>query len=200
MALWSKQVRADDQWVLSKPTSQDTDFGANPILADFGGKKLVAAGDKGAAFWALDRETGDILWSRPDLTSSHAPANGGMLNNGAFDGKRFYVISNSPADMTSTLYALNPADGSDIWKHDFDRITWGAPSVANGVLVVPVDTQLYVMDAATGEPITMFETGGSIAAGAAAIVDGKIIVQSGLQYPLSTPTNNNQVHCYALPQ
>jgi polyvinyl alcohol dehydrogenase (cytochrome) len=200
MRLWSTQVRAGDQWTLSKPTSLDTDFGANPILAEFGGKKLVAAGDKGAAFWAIDRESGVILWSREDLTASHSPANGGVLMNGAFDGKRFYVISNSPTEMTSTLFALNPEDGTDIWKHDFDRVTWGAPTVANGVLVVPVDTQLHVLDAATGDELTMFETGGSIAAGGAAIVDGKIIVQSGLQYPFSTPTPNNQVHCYALPQ
>jgi len=200
MRLWSTQVRVGDQWSVSKPTSQDTDFGANPILAELGGKKLVAAGDKGAAFWALDRESGEILWKREDLTPSHTPANGGVLMNGAFDGKRFYVVSNSPTDMTSTLFALNPEDGTDVWTHPFDKMTWGAPTVANGVLVVPVDAQLYVMNAATGDVITMFETGGSIAAGGAAIVDGKIIVQSGLQYPFGTPTNNNQVHCYALPQ
>ena len=48
----------------------DTDFGANPILAEVDGKKIVADGDKGAAFWAFDRETGQMLWSRTDLSTS----------------------------------------------------------------------------------------------------------------------------------
>jgi outer membrane protein assembly factor BamB len=196
--MWSKQVREGDVWVLSMPVSQDTDFGANPILADFGDLKLAAAGDKASAFWAIDRSSGDIVWSRPDLTPSHSPANGGVLNNGAFDGKAFYVMVNAPATMTSTLYALNPKDGSDLWKRDFDRMTWGTLTVANGVLVVPVDTQLHVVKAADGAPLAMFETGGSIAAGGAAIVDGQLIVQSGLSY-FGNPKLNNQVHCYAIP-
>jgi hypothetical protein len=46
----------------------------------------------------------------------------------------------------------------------------------------------------------MFNTGGTIAAGAAAIVDGRIIVKSGLSYSLDTTAkNNNLVICYGLP-
>ena len=109
---------------------------------------------------------------------------------------------NSPVNAvgppTSTLYALDPATGNDLWKRDFDRMTWGAPTVANGVLVVPIDTQLHVLNAADGASLAMFETGGSIAAGGAAIIDGQLIVQSGLTY-FGTPTLNNQVHCYAIP-
>jgi outer membrane protein assembly factor BamB len=198
VGMWAKQVREGDVWVLTKPLSQDTDFGANPILADVGDLKLVAAGDKASAFWAVDRASGEIVWSRPDLTASHSPAHGGVLNNGAFDGKAFYVMVNAPATASSTLYALNPKDGSDLWKRDFDRMTWGTLTVANGVLAVPVNTQLQVLNAADGATLQMFETGGSIAAGGAAIVDGHLIVQSGLTY-FGNPTPNNQVHCYALP-
>jgi len=196
--MWAKQVREGDVWTISVRVSLDTDFGANPILADVGDLKLVAAGDKASAFWAIDRESGEIVWSRPDLTPSHSPANGGVLNNGAFDGKAFYVMVNAPTTVSSTLYALNPEDGSDLWKRDFDRMTWGTLTVANGVLVVPADTQLHVLDASNGAGLAMFETGGSIAAGGAAIVDGQLIVQSGLSY-FGNPTMNNQVHCYAIP-
>jgi hypothetical protein len=65
-------------------------------------------------------------------------------------------------------------------------------------VVVPVDDELHVYSAASGSLLTMFSTGGSIAAGAAAIADGKIVVQSGRQYPLGSPSNNNQIHCYGL--
>src|SRR5262249_46038718 len=110
---WKNQVRSGDHWTLQTNAtgSLDTDFGANPILAVIDGKKVVADGDKASAFWVLDRETGDLLWHREDLSSSHTPANGGMLMNGAFDGKYFYVASNQPPGA-SVLHALDPSNAS----------------------------------------------------------------------------------------
>jgi len=75
------------------------------------------------------------------------------------------------------------------------------PTVANGVLVVPINQELHVLNAATGAELTMFDTGGSIAAGGAAIAQGKVVVGSGLQYLFggASAINNNQVLCYGLP-
>ncbi|MET0389302.1 MAG: PQQ-binding-like beta-propeller repeat protein [Polyangiales bacterium] len=200
MQLWVTQVRADDVWGLATGNVKDTDFGANPILADFDGKKLVAAGDKNADFWAMDRSTGQVVWSRERLTPSRSPATGGVLNNGAFDGKRFYIASNDAATSTSVLYALNPVDGTDVWKRDFPKLIWGSLSVANGVLVAPINDDLYVLNAETGAVLTMFNTGGTTAGGAAAIAQGKIVVKSGLSYALNTTVlNNNDIICYGLP-
>lgn len=198
---WVQQVRAGDVWVLGLAGgSQDTDFGANPILANIGDRKVVAAGDKGSAFWVLDRVTGEIIWNREDLSSSHTPANGGMLNNGAFDGDRFYVASNQPPGA-SVLHAMNAADGMDAWPaKTLNKIVWGTLTVANGVLTVPVGTELHLYNAATGDMLNMFETGGTIAAGGASIVDGMVIVKSGLSYPLdASALPNNQIHAYGLP-
>jgi outer membrane protein assembly factor BamB len=80
------------------------------------------------------------------------------------------------------------------------KYAWGAPSLANGVLVAPIDDLLYILDAATGAELNKFDTGGTIAGGAAAIVDGHVIVGSGLSYPFDPSTkDNNQVICYGLP-
>jgi outer membrane protein assembly factor BamB len=199
---FATQVRQGDQWVLRMAVSQDTDFGANPILADFGGRQMVAAGDKGAAFWALDRVTGDILWSRADLTTSHSPANGGVLNNGAFDGERFYVVSNQPMGFnggTSVLHALDPEGGASLWTVPYPKITWGMPTGANGVLYVPIDDELHVLNAETGAELTVFATGGTIAAGGASIAGGRVVVQSGLTYLLGRVTANDEIICYGLP-
>ena len=121
-----------------------------------------------------------------------------MLNNGAFDGKYFYVVSNEPPsrDDQHAARARSERRQGRLDAEDFDKITWGAPSLANGVLFVPIDTELYVFNAKTGDQLTMFETGGTIAAGAAAIADGNVVVGSGLQYPFGTVVNNNQIHCY----
>jgi outer membrane protein assembly factor BamB len=201
MRVWRKQVRTGDTWNLSGGGGLDTDFGANPILAEIGGMKVVADGDKGSAFWALDRATGNILWSRDDLSPSHNMQNGGVLMNGAWDGTYFYVVSNQPTEGGGLLHALDPAKmGADAWPPaKADVLTFGAPSVANGVLVAPMGTKLNIYNAHTGQMLNSFETGGTIAAGAAAIASGKIVVKSGLQYVLEpTAVNNNMVICYGL--
>jgi polyvinyl alcohol dehydrogenase (cytochrome) len=198
---WVHQVRSGDTWSYGSnamANGPDDDFGANPIVADVGGTKIVADGDKGAAFWALDREDGSLLWSRPDLTKSRTAANGGVLNNGGFDGKHFVFVSNEPPD-SALLYAVDPLTGEDAWPPQrIETVVWGAPSMANGLLVVPADTVLNIYAAESGELINTFETGGSIA-GAPAIADGKIVVKSGLQYIYASYAKvNNLVICYGL--
>ena len=199
---WKTQVHSDDIWSLYFARSgPDTDFGANPIIAEIGGKKVVADGDKGSNFYVFDRETGTILSKRELLSSSRNQANGGILMNGAFDGKYFYVVSNQPPNQ-AVLHALDPAQElADVWPAvTYMKTTWGAPAVANGVLVVPNDDDLYVLDAATGKQLLKFNTGGTIAAGSPAIVDGNIVVQSGMEYALDTTTkNNNLILCYGVP-
>jgi glucose dehydrogenase len=207
MYKWHEQVRQNDIWVLSSLNlgpNADTDFGANPIIAEIGGTPVVAAGDKGGEFWVLNRDTGAVLWSRENLTTSNSPAYGGVLNNGAFDGTRFYVISNDPTPNSAKLFALDPAqNGADAWPPiTVPQLAWGMPSVANGVLFAPMNEELLVVNAATGQELQRLNTGGSIAAGAAAIAQGKVVVKSGLQYPLDTAggvLNNNKVICYGLP-
>jgi outer membrane protein assembly factor BamB len=212
--LWRTQVREGDQWSVASSTSEDTDFGANPILAQIGDRKVVAAADKAAAFWVLDRVTGEIIWQKEDLTETHSPAFGGVLNNGAFDGTNFYLMSNAPIEDPNagplgpvtgsmTLHALGAEDGDAAWEPRVfaDRMTWGMASVANGVLAVPVNNELHILNAATGETLTMFDTGGSIAAGAPAIVDGMVIVKSGMQYFFGRDfaLRNEEVRAYGLP-
>lgn len=201
---WVKQVREGDLWSIMNRmpfgTGEDTDFGANPILAEVDGKTVVAAGDKGGAFWMLDRDSGEILWSRTDLSATHSASNGGVLMNGAFDGKYFYVVSNEPPDHAQ-LHVLDPKDGSDVrTPAPLDGIVWGAPSLANGLLFVPVNSVLHVYDAKSGDELINFETGGTIASGAAAIADGRVIVKSGLQYSFGGPSlkDNSEVVCYGL--
>jgi len=204
MLKWKKQVHNDDTWsLLLAPTGPDTDFGANPILAEVGGKKVIGNGDKGSFFHMFDRETGEVLWSRPGLSTSRNQANGGVLMNGAWDGKFFYAVSNQPnGPGKAILHAMDPTkQGADVWPaKQLSKLSWGAPSIANGVLVVPSDDDLLILNAATGDQLAMFNTGGTIAAGAAAIVDGNVVVQSGLEYQLDpTVKSNNLVICYGLP-
>jgi outer membrane protein assembly factor BamB len=199
---WKKQVHTDDRWsLLMFPGGPDSDFGANPVLFELNGRKVVANGDKGGSYHMFDRETGEIIWQRTKLSTSANQANGGVLMNGAYDGKYLYAVSNQPPNAAQ-LHAMDPDNmGMDVWPPKmFTATSWGAPSLANGVLVVPNDDKLYVYNAMTGEQLAMFMTGGTIAAGAASIADGNIIVQSGLEYILdSAAKSGKQVICYSVP-
>ncbi len=196
---WKTQVRTGDTWSIPVAIAgPDTDFGANPIVLD----GAVAAGDKGSAFWSLDKNSGSILWSREGLSAARDQAHGGILMNGAYDGTNFYAIVNDTSNRSAILYAMNGSSGADVFapKPYAGKFAWAAPSLANGVLVVPIDDDLHILDAATGSELNSFNTGGTIAAGSAAIVDGNVIVQSGLMYPLDATTKpNNQIICYGLP-
>jgi outer membrane protein assembly factor BamB len=202
MRQWKTQIRTTDTWSLRlAPSGPDYDFGANPILGKIGDKDIVADGDKGGVFHVFDRTTGQVVWEREKLSSSADATHGGMLMNGGYDGKYFYVVSNQPPGR-AVLHAMDPMKmGADAWPPMMlNKITWGAPAIANGVLAVPSDDDLLVLNAMTGEMLAMFNTGGTIGGGSPAIVDGHIVVASGLSYYLDTAAkNNNQVICYAVP-
>jgi len=201
MRKWKTQVRTGDVW--PGGAGEDTDFGANPIVAEFDGTKVVAAGDKGAAFWMLNRDTGVEMWHRDNLSPSHSAQNGGILMNGAFDGRYFYAASNDPTGRQVVLHKMDATmNGMSTKMRSFaGKVTWGAPSLANGVLYVPINDDLHVLNAETLDSLTMFATGGSIAAGAAAVAQGRVVVGSGLTYifGFGDAITNNQVICYGLP-
>jgi outer membrane protein assembly factor BamB len=204
---WVTQVREGDLWSIDSSrmvfgTGEDTDFGANPILAEVDGRAVVAAGDKAGAFWMLDRETGEIIWKHTELSASFRANTGGVLMNGAFDGRYFYVVSNEPANTPpdALLHVLDAVSGEDAREPKrLDGLVWGAPSLANGLLFVPVNSKVLVLDADTLEELSQFETGGTIAAGAPAVVDGRIVVKSGLQYGFGVELkDNNEVVCFGV--
>jgi outer membrane protein assembly factor BamB len=92
-------------------------------------------------------------------------------------------------------------NGNSVWMKTYPTMNWGAPSLANGVLYVPINHELYVLNAESGDELTKFNTGGTIAAGSAAIAQGRMVVKSGLSYALggAEVMNNNQIICYGLP-
>ena len=191
------QARANDIWSLLVNTSgPDGDLPVNPIVMD----DMVAAGDKVACFWAVDK-AGQKRWGREQLTPSRSVNYGGIINAGAFDGQRLYTISNDPNATTSILSAFDPAAGENAWEPKrYGKLVFGGVSAANGVLYAAIDDDLVVLDAATGEELKLFNTGGTIAGGAPAVAEGRVVVGSGLNYAFApTAKFNNQVIAYGLP-
>ncbi len=209
---WSRQLTEGDVFTILNPRSADTDFGTNPILftarIDGRERELVGAGQKSGVFWALDRHTGELVWSR--AVSPGSALAGGMLNNGAFDGRRILVAGNNGksdapggepstgafgAGTTSVLMALDPADGSTLWERQLGSFVWAPITVARDVGFVAVDQTLQAFDTATGEKLFAFETGGTIAA-APSVAGGRLLVGSGLAYFVGTP--NRKLYALSL--
>jgi polyvinyl alcohol dehydrogenase (cytochrome) len=216
--VWHRQLTQGDVFTIPNPRSPDSDFGTNPLLFDaqIDGqtRALVGAGQKSGMFYALDRETGDVVWSRK--VSGGSALIGGVFNNGAFDGERIIVAGNNGTSSgagsepsngasvplgganttTSVLMAMSPADGSVLWERQLPAWVWAPITIANGVGFVSADSDLQAFDIATGERITLIDTEGTIASGAA-IWDGSVYFGSGLSY--FGTTNGTKLYALKVP-
>ena len=195
------QLSEGDVFTILNPQSPDTDFGTNPVLIDtkVGGqdRKILVAAQKSGVVWGLDRTTGEVLWSH--AVSAGSALIGGMLNNGAYDGKHFIAAGTNCrnaagqlvsgicnlANTRATLVAMDPATGEYAWERELPSWVWAPITVANGVAFVGVDTTLRAFDTATGAELFAFPTKGTIAS-APVVAEGRVHFGAGLSYFVGT--------------
>jgi polyvinyl alcohol dehydrogenase (cytochrome) len=177
----------------------DYDFGAGPNLftttVEGHEQTLLGAGQKSGIYWALEPKTGKVVWHTQVGPGSLL---GGMMWGTAADGKRIYVsignlnhesiTVNSPKGQTTTTggiwAAVDAATGKVLWRtaDPQQMLVTVAMSEGNGVVyagsLAGSGTNMYALDAATGEIKWKFESGGAVVSGAA-IVDGTVYWGSG---------------------
>jgi polyvinyl alcohol dehydrogenase (cytochrome) len=150
-------------------TGPDADVGAGPNLFTVDDHDLVGAGDKAGRYKALDRDTGEEVWST-DLTTGGVL--GGVEATAAVADGTIFVGSNQADEAsgtptgTATLFALDAATGEVEWEHELEGSIFGSPTVANGV--VYQGTQLRTMhafDAESGDELWTFEPPGDVGGG-----------------------------------
>ncbi|MDB5262931.1 MAG: PQQ-binding-like beta-propeller repeat protein [Adhaeribacter sp.] len=179
-------------------------------------RDLLGAGQKSGIYWALNPDNGNEVWHTQVGPGGEL---GGLQWGSAVDGNRIYTaVSNSkfiPHLMTTGpgagntvkggfWAALNAATGARIWETAASNspatnpqtgtvaINTGMVTVANGVMFAgAMDAQgtMYAFNAATGEKLWSFESGGSVNSGAA-VVNGNVYWGSGYtNLGLGTPGN-----------
>lgn len=183
----------------------DSDFGANPVVFDYGGKKLVAAGQKSGDLFVWDRIAGGEPLKSVDLGEGTMYI-GGVLQGLAFDGKHLITVCNqttstagNPKDEpkngdstvdpgTAVLYALDPLTLDTVYARQLGAWVWSPITIANGVGFLGEETTLEAFDVDTGDPLFTFKTptNGTIASGIA-ISNGRIFFGSGLTYLFGQP-------------
>ncbi len=225
---WSNKLEGYDTWNLAcilgsaancpDPHGDDYDFGQAPMLFTVknAGKPrdLVGAGQKSGVFWALDPDTGKVVWSQ---IVGPGGVSGGMQWGSATDGQQIYVaISNfasqeynlQPSGETTkggSWSALSAATGKIIWQTaDPVGARDEAPmTVANGVVYAGSmasgqgANNMYALDAKTGKILWGFNSGGSVVAGAA-VVNGTVYWGSGYKHYEPDTSSNNKFYGFTI--
>ena len=174
--VWVHQFTAGDVWALADPDSGlDADVGAPPNLFPVGDTDAVGAGDKAGVYKALDRDTGEELWS---TKLTEGGLQGGVMASAAVHDGSVYVTSNK-ASTTAELFALDQHSGDIRWQTDVEGHVVGPVTVANGVVYVADNSgRISGFDAAEGERLWSHQTAAQ-AAGGIAVVDGTVYAGYG---------------------
>lgn len=192
-------------------TGPDYDFGSGPNEITYqtpsGPKTILGAGQKSGIYYALDPDTGALLWQ---TQVGPGAALGGIEWGSASDGKRIYVAIGNlygisyAAGNAGSWAALDPATGAILWQKADPNgsIDIGPMAAANGVVYAPsmaggaTAPTMLALDAATGNTLWSFASGASVNAGAT-IVNGIVYWGSGYVH-LGIPgfTGNNKFYAF----
>ena len=212
---WATSALPFDAWTVAcifdenhpncpQPAGPDYDFGQAPALFKAtNGTELVGAGQKSGQYWALNPDTGAVVWVTNTGPGGTA---GGLQWGSAVDGKRIYT-ANANSDLkpylgstTGIWSALDATDGHIIWqtRPTHGGGTSGPVTTANGVVfgcsLDPLG-HMYALNAATGQELWSFASGGSCLSGAA-ISNGTVYWGSGYTNLGGTP--NNKLFAFGL--
>ena len=82
------------------------------------------------------------------------------------------------ADVMGQIYALDQADGKEIWRHDYDTGFLSSPAIQGEMVVIgDIEGNLYAIDAKTGRQLWKQTTDGEIS-GAAGFHKANVLVTS----------------------
>ena len=132
-------------------------FYASPLIV---GDSLVIGGLDGKLYALSRNDVTEQLWLPPFRTRGGAGSNfevdeGRIFSTADVEGDLVFV-----ADDQGFVYAVNLADGRQVWDRPFEagERFWSGPTVADGVVYIGnMDHSLYALDAATGRLIWEFD-------------------------------------------
>ena len=159
---------------------QDLDFVASPnvFTAPVGMtiRPLVGAGNKNGIYYAVDQDTGALVWQKSVVSGS---ALGGF---NASTGVAFGSIYAGTFTGPPFIFALTSLNGSVAWQcpsTECNAFSFGPPGIAAGLVFMGDSSgMLRGFDAATGAVLQKIDLGGAISSGPA-LANGMVIVGAG---------------------
>ncbi len=226
---WHFQALAGDAWNMAcydyyggdpnpncpEEDGPDLDFGANTVLAADG--EILLGGQKSGDVWALDPDTGELLWNRK---LGRGGIQGGIHFGMALAGDRLFVPMSDFDDGLDHeepprpgLFALDVRSGEVLWERIYeDRcdgrdycdpgISAAIWAIDGGVVTGAMDGWLRIHDADTGEVLWEYDAardfdtvsgarvhGGSFGGPGPVVVNGALYVNSGYGIYYHMPGN-----------
>lgn len=187
--VWVFQALANDMWnfgcsaggpnciILADTNSVDFDFGGPAILVETDGRELLIAGQKSGDLWALDPDTGEVVWNQRE---GEGTALGGNHWGIATDSERAFMTINDPGNMSGNarpgLFTYFTGSGEPSWfyevqpdcgAHRSDRLRrcealYGFSatplSVGGAVITGGLDGRLFIFNSDTGDVLFQYDT------------------------------------------
>ncbi len=186
-----------------QPNRHDLDFAGAPNLFDAGGRALVGLGNKDAAYYAVDRATGELVW-RTQVTEPGIPRPNTNYSTGGFIGATAVadgvVVGGTAVGGTPALHALDAATGAIKWQQAEAADTYASAAIANGVVFLgsTTDFTFRALDLQTGDVLWSKTLRGGVAGGAA-IVGDDVIAVAGIREPgVGNRNRNSGVYRFSL--
>lgn len=185
---WVFQALANDMWnfgcsaggpnciILDDTNSVDYDFGGPAILVEAGDRELLVAGQKSGDIWALDPDSGALVWNQ---RIGEGTALGGNHWGITTDSERAFMTVNDPGGMGQVsrpgLYSFFLGTGEPSWFYEVESDCEGrdgrlrrceglygfsaAPLTIDGaVITAGLDGRLFVFNADSGEVLFEYDT------------------------------------------
>ncbi len=196
----------------NEPTGPDFDFGSAPNEITYQGKggwkTILGAGQKSGIYYALDPDSGKVLWQTQVGPGSSL---GGIEWGSATDGNRIYVaIANLygipyGGGSAGSFAALDSATGDIQWQvaDPNGAVDLGPVAVAKGVVYVgsmagsATAPTMLALDASTGKTLWSYAAGSSVNAGA--VISGDMVYWGSGYAHLGIPgyTGNNKFYAFS---
>ena len=188
-AKWVFQALKNDMWnfgcsaqgpnciILEDTNSVDFDFGGPAILVETADRDLLIAGQKSGDLWALDPDTGSLVWNQ---RVGEGTALGGNHWGIASNFDRAFMTINDPEGMNGNsrpgIYSYFVATGEPSWFYEVqpecndersERLRRCASlygfsatplSVDGAVIAGGLDGRLFVFNSESGELIYEYDT------------------------------------------
>jgi polyvinyl alcohol dehydrogenase (cytochrome) len=196
----------EQKWVFQPhgPNNDDLDFAGAPNLFEVGGRALVGLGNKDGTYYAVDRDTGQLVWkavaTQPGLTRP-----GSNFSTGGFNGASGYadgvVVGGTAVGPAPYLHGIDAATGQIIWQQKAVEATYAPPAIVNDVVFIGGnDFTLRAVELRTGKIVWSHEVRSAIAGGPA-IVGDTVYAVAGFKEPgTDKRSENSGIYRFRLPR
>jgi len=154
---------------------EDYDFGNGALFWHAGGRDLIGAGQKAGIFWALNPDTGNLIWKT--RVGPGGPT-GGIEYGSATDSKRIYVAEGNTKQVGHDAVSYTLPSGQTI-----NYGSYAALDAATGRIIWQVPDPAGAKDLDNGKPCTR---DGPRENCAGAYPKGAVNVVNGVLYGCST--------------